>query len=127
MRALSSVCQSSGDVDCFRDHVSHGHLGFPLRYIGARSLIVYPYVFVAGPNKYDVFPCVNDQRKFQQLALYPIAKYRYITVTYIYTATDQTISFDYDPLLAWWFIVFEYGLLYRAKAMRVLLDDLNIV
>jgi hypothetical protein len=37
------------------DHVSHGHLGFRLRYIGARSLIVYPYVFVAGPNKH-LFP-----------------------------------------------------------------------
>jgi hypothetical protein len=32
------------------DHVSHGHLGFRLRYIGARSLIAYPYVFVAAPT-----------------------------------------------------------------------------
>jgi hypothetical protein len=37
-----------------------------LGYIRARSLIMYPYVFVAGPNKHDLFPCVNDQRKFQQ-------------------------------------------------------------
>jgi hypothetical protein len=42
-----------------------------LRYIRARSRIMYPYVFVAGPNKHDLFPCVNDQRKFQQSASYP--------------------------------------------------------
>jgi hypothetical protein len=46
--------------------VISGFTWLRLGYIGARSLIMYPYVFVAGPNKHDLFPCVNDQRKFQQ-------------------------------------------------------------
>jgi hypothetical protein len=77
------VCQSSEDVDCFRDHVKHGHLGFRLRYIGARSLIVYPYVFVAGPNKHDLFPCVNDQRKFQHSTRNPKCHLKQLLVVFV--------------------------------------------
>jgi hypothetical protein len=42
--------------------VISGFTWLRLGYIRARSLIMYPYV----PNKHDLFPCVNDQRKFQQ-------------------------------------------------------------
>src|SRR5258708_1325031 len=35
------------------------------RYIRARSLLLYPYVFVAGPNKHDPFIELVTERKFQ--------------------------------------------------------------
>src|SRR5260221_1689040 len=38
------------------------------RYIRARSLLLYPYVFVAGPNKHDPFIELVTERKFQQIS-----------------------------------------------------------
>src|SRR5260221_10399738 len=37
------------------------------RYIRARSLLLYPYVFVAGPNKHDPFIELVTERKFQHV------------------------------------------------------------
>ncbi len=38
-------------------------------YIRARSLLLYPYMFVAGPNKHDPFIELVTKRKFQHSVL----------------------------------------------------------
>src|SRR5260370_32097373 len=37
------------------------------RYIRARSLLLYPYVFVVGPNKHDPFIKLVTKQKFQHI------------------------------------------------------------
>jgi hypothetical protein len=65
----STQCAGCRETVMIRFHmVISGFTWLRLGYIRARSLIIYPYVFVAGPNKHDLFPCVNDQRKFQQVS-----------------------------------------------------------